>query len=130
MKTLRIATAVAALALSLGTAHAGDYWNRSGFALDHKFHSPFDNMFRYNGGNTTNNFYGSAPTKSAPATIDYTETDREAFEVVESHARGEALELQRAALAKAISDQYECRPIVIHTDTGVIYERADGCRAR
>lgn len=61
MKRLLIAAALAALCSTaiVPSAHAYDYWNRSGFSLDHHFHSPYDNMFRYYGGShTVNNYYG------------------------------------------------------------------------
>ena len=71
MKRFLINAAAGALALGLGfciggSAHARDYWNGSGYSLDHNFHSPFNYNFSYSG-----TYYGgNSYHRSEPRTDD------------------------------------------------------------
>lgn len=132
MKRLILAAAVAALASPASATDRYDYWNRSGFSLDHNFHSPFDNMFR--GYQSYRPAYPVAPapapsmnsTEQLPASL--FETDRAEFEVWSGGSEATAKRMAAEARAKAIAGERTCAPVKMYTDEGVIYHAALGCR--
>jgi hypothetical protein len=114
-------------------AHARDYWNSSGYPLDHNFHSPYDHMFRGN----TYNYYGggyyrpsyrpAAPAPEADYDDDGVRNTRESVEVVDSTSAQFLRRQNELAVAKAIHDERVCAPVVIYGDTVTVHP-ALGCR--
>jgi len=127
MKRILLA-AVAVAALATSPVSARDYWNSSGFSLDHNFHSPFDNMFRGGGGGYGGHF--AAP--SGPLIIhvpqDFDMGDRANVEVLDGSSQQTLREQEAARVAKALRDERICAPVILYTDEGVIRHRALGCR--
>jgi hypothetical protein len=122
-----ILAALAATALLATPASARDYWNGSGFSLDHNFHSPYDNLFRSYGGVGGRGYSGPSHGGTINVPSGYFETDRPGVEVPELQSERAAREDNERAIAKARAGQLECRPVVIYGDTVVVH-RALGCR--
>lgn len=112
-RLILIAATVAALA---APAQARDYWNGSGFSLDHNFHSPYDNMFGRHSGYSSQG--ARAPTREQ-APVEFN-SNRTGVEVVDSPVTHEERE-------KAIADERKCDPVVITGDEGRIVHKAQGC---
>jgi opacity protein-like surface antigen len=125
MRRLIIA-ALAATALAT-PAVARDYWNGSGFPLDHHFHSPYDNMFGRGGYLApAPGYYGDARIIHVPPGFNM--GDRDDVEVVEGSAAQKFREREARARAKAIADEHICAPVVMYTDAGRLVHPAMGCR--
>jgi hypothetical protein len=122
-KLLLAAVAVAALA---SPASARDYWNGSGFPLDHNFHSPFDNLYGrgYDPGDYQSHHYPGARILHVPQPVDY---DRGNVEVIELSSERVLREQNRRAVEKAIADERTCAPVILYTDDGIVRHHALGC---
>lgn len=122
-----VLAALAATALTISPASAFDYWNRSGFSLDHNFHSPYDNVF---GRRPLGYYYAPRYQDHTPIQLngDDLQTDRPNFEVVETSSERYLREQAAARVAKAIRDERTCAPVIIYTDEGVVRHPASGCR--
>jgi hypothetical protein len=122
----RLLLAAAAVAALAAPASARDYWNGSGFPLDHQFHSPYDNIVRpYHGGG----YYPALPRGGiVQVPADLFETDRTEVEVPELSSERYFREQEAKAVAKAIHDERVCAPVTVYTDDGIIRHAAQGCR--
>lgn len=119
-----------ALAFAVGysvAAHAGDRWNDSGFSLDHHFYSDE----RFQGG-----YYAPGPAPAptyerAPGPLDGINiTEGPIFTGDPATVRhpDAYIDATPAEIAKATHDRRVCAPIKLYLETGVVYQRADGCR--
>ena len=126
MKRL-ILVALAATALA-SPAFARDWWNGSGFSLDHQYHSPYDNIFGRGG---SGQGFGSGYVGQPNARIVHVPegaTDRQELDVSEGASQRALRVEQERAMAKAVQDQHECKPVVLYTDEGRVVHPAQGCR--
>lgn len=125
MKRL-IMVALAATALC-SPACARDYWNGSGFPLDHNFHSPYDNIFGPGGDYLRPPGYQpNARVIHVPPGYGAGQTDQDVEQFQEDAEGNKAREEE--ARQKAIEGQRICAPVVLYTDEGRIVHRALGCR--
>ena len=122
-RLLLAAVAVAALA---SPASARDYWNGSGFSLDHNFHSPYDNMFR-GGGDYGGYFTAPGGPRTIHVPSDFDMGNRDSVEVPDLGSARLLRKLDAARTAKAIRDERICAPVILYTDDGIIRHRALGC---
>lgn len=121
-RLLLAAVAVAALA---APASARDYWNGSGFSLDHNFHSPFDPFRRERGFYYAPRYGVTTPIPVPDGAFD---TDRTDVDIPELSGERYSREQAAAARAKAVHDERVCAPVTIYTDDGIIRHHALGCR--
>jgi hypothetical protein len=109
----------ATAALAASPAAARDYWNGSGFSLDHNFHSPYDNMF----GRRDNGRYFTAPGYPAPGDVNITDGNGNV-----THRSPQYQDATPTERNKAIRDERTCAPVVLYTDEGRVVQPALGCR--
>ena len=119
----------ATAALAASPAVARDYWNGSGFPLDHNFHSPYDNIFGRGGSSGGG---GGRYAPGGPQIIhvpqDYDDNNPRSGQDVEGPQRARDAARAKAKHDKTIRDERTCAPVVLYTDEGRVVQPALGCR--
>ena len=128
-KRFLVHAAVGALVLAAAfgysrAARAEDWWNGGGFALDHRFHSVYDNMFP---AVPVPSFVAQGVGRLKPL------APNQRVNVIDGQSgttipQSPYIEATPEERDRAIRDERTCAPIKLYTDGGLILQRAQGCR--